>query len=133
MLDAKKDWRNLQSLILVESERTVDGKTTVEHRHYISSHGKLDAQRLGELVRGHWSVENNLHWVLDVTFNEDRGRIRQGHAAQNLALLRKLALTLFKNEKTLKTSIAQKKKVAGWDHAYALRVMTAGLPENPPT
>jgi len=96
-----------------------------------AAHGELDAQRLGELVRGHWSVENNLHWILDVTFNEDRCRIRQGHAAQNLALLRKLALALFKNEKTLKTSISQKKKVAGWDHAYAFRVMTAGLPGTP--
>lgn len=133
MVAAKKEWKGLQSLILIESERTLGGKTTVENRHYISSHGKLDAERLGELVRGHWSVENNLHWVLDVTFNEDRCRIRQGYAAQNLALLRKLALTLFKNEKTLKTSIAQKKKVAAWDNTYALRVMTAGLPETPST
>ena len=131
MLDAKKDWKNLRSLILVESERTVDGKTTVEHRHYISSHETLDAQRLGELVRGHWSVENNLHWVLDVTFDEDRSRIRDGHSAQNLALLRKLALAFFKNEKTLKTSIAQKKKMAGWERDYALRVMLAGVPDTP--
>jgi len=129
MLDARKEWTKLQSLVLVESERCLNGQTSIEHRHYISSHASLDAQGLGQLIREHWGVENGLHWVLDVTFAEDRCRIRQGHAAENFALLRKLALALFKQETTLKTSIAQKKKAAGWDHNYGLRVLTAGVPD----
>lgn len=127
MLDAKKSWSNLQSLVLVESERFVNGKTTIELRHYISSHKTLDAKLLGESIRAHWGVENGLHWVLDVTFNEDRCRIREGHAAENFALLRKLALTLFKCETSLKMSIALKKKSAAWDHNYGLKVLAAGF------
>jgi predicted transposase YbfD/YdcC len=129
MQDAKKSWTNLRTLVLVESERTVDGKTSTERRHYISSHRELDAQRLGQLIRGHWAVENGLHWVLDVVFDEDSCRIRQGHGAENFALLRKLALALFKQETSAKKSVAMKRKRAGWDHLYGLRVLAAGYSE----
>jgi predicted transposase YbfD/YdcC len=128
-MDARRDWKNLRSLILVESERTIDGKTSLERRHFISSHRELDAAALAPLIRGHWGIENSLHWVLDVVFDEDRCRIRQGHGAENFALLRKLALALFKQETSAKTSVNQKKKMASWSDAYALRVLTAGFPE----
>jgi predicted transposase YbfD/YdcC len=129
MLDAKKDWKGLRTLIRVENECTKDGKTTVDHRHYISSHTTADAEHLGKLVRGHWGIESALHWVLDVTFREDSCRIHDGHAAENFALLRKIALALFKQETSTKTSVALKKKSAGWDHTYGLKVLAAGFPE----
>jgi predicted transposase YbfD/YdcC len=69
-------------------------------------------------VRGHWSVENKLHWVMDVCFGEDRSRARSGHAAENLATLRRFALNLLKRDKTKKRGIRGKQLNAGWDHAY---------------
>lgn len=80
-------------------------------------------------MRGHWGIESALHWVLDVTFREDSCRIHDGHAAENFALLRKIALALFKQETSTKTSVALKKKSAGWDHTYGLKVLAAGFPE----
>jgi predicted transposase YbfD/YdcC len=77
--DYKKHWRGLQSFIRVESIREINDKTSIESRYYISSL-KPDAKKLGEAVRQHWSIENNLHWCLDVIFNEDQSRIRTGHA-----------------------------------------------------
>lgn len=76
-------------------------------------------------VRNHWHIEINLHWSLDVSFNEDLCRVRIGHAAQNLATIRRIALNLLKQEKTLKNGISCKRKTAGWDHSYLLKVLTA--------
>ncbi len=89
------EWKDLRSLILVESERTTKGATSIERRCYISS---LDApaERISELVRGHWEVENKLHWVLDVTFGEDHTRVSKRNGAENLALMRKMALNMLK-------------------------------------
>jgi predicted transposase YbfD/YdcC len=126
MVDAKKNWKGLGALICIESEHTKAGVVTTESRHYITSHSDKSAEELGARVRAHWGIENGLHWTLDTTFHEDACRIRNG--AENFALLRKLALILFKQEKSLKTSVRQKKKAAGWDQDYALRVMTAGFP-----
>jgi predicted transposase YbfD/YdcC len=74
-------------------------------------------------VRGHWAVENSLHWVLDVACQEDQSRARTGHAPENLAALRRLALNLLKKENTKKRSIRTKHLVASWDHAYLLRLL----------
>jgi predicted transposase YbfD/YdcC len=74
-------------------------------------------------VRGHWSVENNLHWQLDVSFNEDRRRIRKGHGAENFSRLCRIALNLLKNEKTETTGIAIKRQKCGWDEGYLLKVV----------
>jgi predicted transposase YbfD/YdcC len=123
-MSVRKEWKKLGTLVLVESERTVDGQTSTEQRHYISSHGDLDAEQLGARIRAHWSIENRLHWVLDVVFDEDRCRIRQGHGAENLAWMRKIALAAFRRETSLKKkSVNQKRKTAAWDHDYALRVL----------
>jgi predicted transposase YbfD/YdcC len=76
------------------------------------------ARRFAEAVRSHWGIENSLHWQLDVTFQEDQCRIRQGHADANFSILRRTALSLLKNETTLKVGIKNKRLTAGWDDSY---------------
>lgn len=97
-----------------------------ERRYYISSVGSLDAQRMLERIRGHWGIENSLHWRLDVSFDEDRRRIRQGHAAQNFSRLSRIALNLLKRERTNPHGIKTKRLRCGWDHDYLLKVLTHG-------
>jgi predicted transposase YbfD/YdcC len=91
----------------VEATRTVNGKPSVECRSSISSL-PADAQQLAEAVRGHWGIENQLHWVLDVAFREVDSRIRTGHAAANMGVVRRLALSLLKHETSEKLGIANK-------------------------
>ena len=79
---------------------------------------------MAEAVRGHWGIENNLHWQLDVSFHEDACRVRTGHGAENLSRLRRIALNLLKRETTEKASIANKRLLAGWDHGYLLKLLT---------
>lgn len=118
----KAKWEGLASVGLVESRREVAGQTTVERRYYLSSL-KLDVETFARAVRGHWGVENKLHWVLDVCFREDQSRAREGYAAENLATLRRLALNLLKREKTKKRGIRGKMLNASWDQAYLLRLL----------
>jgi predicted transposase YbfD/YdcC len=115
-------WEGLRSVGMVEAIREVSGKATVERRYYLSSLS-LGVETFARAVRGHWGVENQLHWVLDVWFREDQSRARAGHAAENLATLRRLALNLLKREKTKKRGIRGKQLNAGWDHAYLLRLL----------
>jgi predicted transposase YbfD/YdcC len=117
-----KKWEGLKSVGLVESIRAVDGKTTTERRYFLSSL-PLDVPVFARAVRGHWGIENKLHWALDVSFGEDRSRARTGYAAENLATLRRLALNMLKREKTKKRGIKGKQLNAGWDHAYLLRLL----------
>ena len=115
-------WEGLKSVGMVESIREVDGKSTVERRYYLSSL-PLNVELFARAVRGHWGVENKLHWVMDVCFREDQSRARAGYAAENLATLRRLALNLLKREKTKKRGIRGKQLNASWDHAYLLRLL----------
>ncbi len=115
-------WEGLRSVGMVEATREVGGKTTVERRYYLSSL-PLGVETFARAVRGHWGVENKLHWVLDVWFREDQSRARTGHAAENLATLRRLALNLLKRERTKKRGIKGKQLNASWDHAYLLRLL----------
>ena len=119
-------WPSLRTVALVECERTLlrGGleKTTRERRLYISSL-QADAVRLLSSVRSHWQIENQVHWVLDVAFGEDQSRVRKGHAASNMALLRRLALNLLKQERSLKLGLASKRLRAGWDEAYLLKIL----------
>jgi len=115
-------WAGLQSMGMVEAIREVGGKATVERRYYLSSL-PLGVATFAQAVRGHWGIENKLHWVLDVWFREDQSRARTGYAAENLATLRRLALNLLKREKTKKRGIKGKQLNAGWDHTYLLRLL----------
>jgi predicted transposase YbfD/YdcC len=121
--DAKK-WPSLKSITLVQREREVDGNVEVERHYYISSRSRAGARWLSERIRGHWSIENQCHWVLDVAFREDESRIRTDHGPENFGLLRKIALNLLKQEKTRKMGIAASRKLAGWDHDYLLKVIS---------
>jgi predicted transposase YbfD/YdcC len=110
----KRDWPDAQSIVRVCREATVGGKKTKEVREYISSLPP-DVKRLACAIRGHWGIENQLHWSLDVTFNEDQSRIRQGHAAENAALLRRLALSILKQDTWFTNSLRCKRLRAGWE------------------
>jgi len=120
-------WEGLRTVGMVESIREVGDKTTVERRYFLSSL-KLDVETFARAVRGHWGVENQLHWVMDVCFREDQSRARTGYAAENLATLRRLALNLLKREKTRKRGIRGKQLNASWNHAYLLKLL-GGRPD----
>jgi predicted transposase YbfD/YdcC len=122
--EAARDFQGLAAVVRIESERDVAGKVSLEQRLYITSIKGTDAARLGELVRGHWSVENKLHWQLDVSFNEDQRRIRKGHGAENYSRLCRMALNLLKQDKKQKVGIQSKRLNAGWDHDYLLGLIS---------
>lgn len=123
-LTTKREWAGLQSVGLVERQRTVAGKTTVEVHYYLTSLAG-SGQQFGEAVRTHWSVENGLHWVLDVAFQEDQSRLRRDHAAENIAVLRHLALSLLRQESTCPNGIKVKRLKAALDEDYLTRVLLA--------
>jgi predicted transposase YbfD/YdcC len=121
-------WPGLASLAVIESVRQdlgdLTGKVTTERRYYVSSHKGTDAQAMNDAVRGHWSVENQLHWQLDVSFREDERRIRKRHGAENFSRLCRLALNLLKRDKSVKIGVHGKRLKAGWDEHYLLRLLT---------
>jgi predicted transposase YbfD/YdcC len=121
-LSTGQDWPGLCSVVKVVGRRETPAGTTVQPRYYISS---LDApaERLLKVVRTHWSIENSLHWSLDVTFGEDHCRIRKDHAPQNMATLRQVSHNLLKNETSLKVGIQGKRLQAGWKEDYLLKVL----------
>jgi predicted transposase YbfD/YdcC len=121
-LRGAEDWVGLQTVAMVEAWRTQGDAVSYERRYYISSLG-LDAKQLAESVRGHWAIENALHWVLDIAFREDDSRIRKGHAPENFAMLRHIALNLLKLEKTNRHGMKVKRNRAGWDNDYLLTVL----------
>jgi predicted transposase YbfD/YdcC len=122
-LDPDGRWAGLRSVALVEAERRIGATRTIEQRSYLSSL-PADAQRLNQIVRTHWQIENQLHWVLDTAFAEDQCRVRMGDGAQNLALLRRVALSLLKRDTTTKAGIKARRLKAGWDEQYLLHVLT---------
>ena len=117
-------WANLTSLIKLTTVRVTAAKTETTTRYFISS-WQTSAQSFLNAIREHWQIENGLHWVLDIAFREDESRIRKGHAPQNMAVLRHLALNLLKQDTSVKVGIAAKRKMAGWDNDYLLRVLCA--------
>lgn len=112
----REEWLGLQSIICVEAHRTGNSsdKVSIQKRYYLSSH-KPDATLLQQYIRQHWGIENQCHWVLDVTWNEDASRIRLAHGAENVALLRKMALNLLKLDQTSKDSLKGKRYLAALD------------------
>jgi predicted transposase YbfD/YdcC len=124
--DASK-WPSLKSITLIEREREADSKIEVERHYYISSRPRAGARWLSERIRGHWSIENQCHWILDVAFREDDSRIRTDHGPENFGLLRKIALNLLKQEKGCKMGIAAKRKISAWDQDYLLKVLSGEI------
>jgi predicted transposase YbfD/YdcC len=122
-LQERHDWKSLQSIIAVTAKRETDNKVTEETRYFISSLDADDPKRLERVVRAHWAIENNLHWVLDIAFDEDSNRTRKGHSAANLSVVRHIALNLIKIEKTSKVGIKIKRLKAGWDNDYLLHIL----------
>ncbi|SRR5579871_499143 len=118
-------WSDLQSLAMVCSERTVGGVTTTETRYYISSCSG-SVKQIADAIRGHWGIENSLHWSLDVTFGEDAHCLRKDHGPENMATLRRAALSLVKQERMEKGSLRRKRLRAGWNNAYLEKLLNCG-------
>jgi predicted transposase YbfD/YdcC len=120
-------WEKLYTVSRIRSYRSEGENTSIEDRYHIAS--LVGAKRLLSAVRSHWGIENRLHWVLDIAFDEDSCRIRKDNGPENFAILRHIALNLLKQEKTSKRrSIRGKRLQAGWDDTYLLKVL-AGLPQ----
>jgi predicted transposase YbfD/YdcC len=124
LVEKAAEWASLQGLVRIQAERyhKATSKTERETRYYITSL-KPDAVRLNRVVRQHWGIENKLHWVLDVGFDEDLDRKRAGHAAQNFSLLNRIAMNMLKKETTFKRGIKGKRLKAAWNHPYLLKLL----------
>ena len=117
-------WADIQSLVMILSERRIGDESEIQDRYYITS---LDsnAEKILRAKRSYWGIENRLHWVLDIAFNEDRSRVRKDHAPQNFAVIRHMALNLLKQEHSVMVGIKGKRLKCGWDTDY-LRQVLAG-------
>jgi predicted transposase YbfD/YdcC len=121
IVDFEGRWLGLQSIIKITSTREIKDKTTTEERYYISS---LDTeQHFNQYIRNHWGVENSLHWTLDMVFREDEQRKRNKMAAENFAIVRKIAINLLKKDTATKASLVSKRLKAAWNKDYLLRLL----------
>jgi predicted transposase YbfD/YdcC len=117
-----KRWEGIQTLVMILSERRIGDESEVQDRYFISSL-ESNAHKILRAKRSYWGIENRLHWVLDIAFNEDRSRVRKDNAPQNFAVLRHMALNLLKQEKTAKGGIKAKRLQCGWNVDYLLKVL----------
>jgi predicted transposase YbfD/YdcC len=120
-------WLKLRCIGMVRAERTLNGKTSVEERFYISSL-EGDARTFGRAVRGHWGIENSVHWLLDLVFREDECRVAVGNGAENLAVLRHIALNLLRQDRSSKQSLKQKRFRAALDPNYLHQLLAGSAP-----
>jgi predicted transposase YbfD/YdcC len=115
-------WKGLKQIGMAISDTVRDGKPCDDVRYYISSR-RLSARSFGAAVRSHWGIENSLHWQLDMSFGEDRSRVRKDHADANMGALRRASLSLLKNEEGKKVGIKNKRLIAAWDVDYLEQVL----------
>jgi predicted transposase YbfD/YdcC len=125
-LRTARAWAALQTIGMIESERRINGKIEQETRYYISSR-EANAKAFGERVRRHWSIENSLHWILDVAMREDEARMRKDHGAENMAVIRHIAINLLKKETTEKVGIHAKRLIAACNNDYLSKVVRLGM------
>ncbi len=121
-LPMKSEWKDLTSIAVVKSSREEKGKKSIEFRYYITNL-KENAEYIGKSIRGHWSVENKLHWHLNVSYREDECKIRKDNGAENFSILRRAILNLLKADKKTKVGIKNKRSKAGWDKEYMLNIL----------
>jgi predicted transposase YbfD/YdcC len=122
-LQERHQWPGLKGVVMVESQREIDGKTTRETRFYITSLVLL-ANAIGPMIRAHWAIENSLHWVMDMVFRDDECRIRTEHAPANFTTLRHMAHNLIRKAPG-KDSLRLRRKTAAWDDAYLASLIAA--------
>lgn len=122
LIRKREQWKGLKSIVRIVSQRQIGEEVEVQTRYFISSL-PADAKMILKTKRSHWKIENQVHWVLDIAFREDECRVRKDHGAENLAVLRHMALNLLKNEKTAKGGIHAKRLQAGWNNDYLLKVL----------
>jgi predicted transposase YbfD/YdcC len=115
-------WAGIQSVVMILSERRIGEESEIQDRYYITSL-ESDAEKILKAKRSYWGIENRLHWVLDIAFNEDRSRVRKDNAPHNFAILRHMALNLLKQEHSVKVGIKAKRLTCGWDADYLLKVL----------
>lgn len=120
---SQRAWKKLHSFIMVERKRVGPDKTSLERHYYISSL-EASGKEFARYIRGHWSIENNLHWMLDATFHEDKSLISTGHAPENLSILRKIALAFLKKDTGSRISVRRKIRLAAYDDLFALRLLS---------
>lgn len=123
-LHEKEKWKNLNIIGMAQLETHQGKKETIDNRYFISSLSD-DAQEFGNAVRMHWGIENSVHWILDIAFREDDCRKRKGNSASNFARVRRIALNLLKNDKTIKAGVKAKRKRAGWDNEYITHLLSS--------
>ena len=123
-LRGASDWQKLHAVVKVQAERRLGAESSTLSELYFLASLAAEAQTLLQVIRTHWSIENGLHWVLDIAFREDESRIRKDHGPENFAILRHIALNLLKQETTTKASIKGKRLKAGWDEDYLLKVLS---------
>lgn len=125
--DGTKDWPGLRTIVQVEARREIADHTSTEHRYYITDLPATDAKAIAGYIRGHWAIENKLHWSLDVAFREDDSRMRTGHSAENFSRVRRIALNLLARDKTYKFGKKTKRFMASLDNDYMLKLLCSGI------
>jgi predicted transposase YbfD/YdcC len=123
LLVCNGQWKDVRSIGMVTRTRVVNGEETDEIVYYVSSLPPK-VKQFARAVRGHWGIENRLHWSLDVTFAEDKSRVRKDHSPLNLSMLRRLALSILRKDTSIKDSLRGKRLRAGWDEEVLLKILT---------
>jgi len=120
------EWAGLRTAARIERTRVSEGKSTTETHYFVSSLPPA-AQRIADAIRAHWDIENGLHWILDVAFDDDNRRVRDAKSAENLAIVNRMAFTLVKRDPARKRGVSASRKKAGWDTDYLAHVLTSGI------